>query len=63
LYNWMHSAEMCLPHLTQPLWIREVRVATINRQQCLRQSGIWSSNLSVTGTTLQSLVYLLNSHH
>ena len=20
LYNWMHSTEMCLPHLTQPLW-------------------------------------------
>ena len=25
LCNWMYSTEMCLPHLTQPLWIREVR--------------------------------------
>jgi hypothetical protein len=22
--NWMHSTRMCLPQLTQPLWIREV---------------------------------------
>ena len=29
LYNWTHSTEMCLPHLTQPLWIREVWGAAI----------------------------------
>lgn len=21
MYNWKHSTEMCLPHLTQPLWM------------------------------------------
>jgi hypothetical protein len=25
LHNWMHSTEMCLPYLIQPLWIGEVR--------------------------------------
>ena len=29
LYNWMHSTETCLPHLTQPLWIREVQGAAL----------------------------------
>ena len=29
LYNWMHSTEMCLLHLTQTLWIREVWGAAI----------------------------------
>ena len=31
LYNWMHSTQMCLLHLSQPLWIREVRGAVLNR--------------------------------
>ena len=29
LHNWMHSSETCLPHLTQPLWIREVQRAAL----------------------------------
>ena len=29
LHNWTHSTKMCLPHLTQPLWSREVWGAAI----------------------------------
>jgi hypothetical protein len=34
-YNWMPSTEMCLPHLTQPLWIRVVG-GCHNRHRWLR---------------------------
>ena len=30
LYNWMNSTEMCLPHLTQPLWM------------CLLVESLWN---------------------
>ena len=43
LYNWMPSTEMCLPHLTQPLWIREVQGFCHNlhpRLRCPGNSGL-----------------------
>jgi hypothetical protein len=39
LYNWMHLTEMCLPHLTQPLWIREVQGAAIIDIHVFRHLG------------------------
>ena len=41
LYNWKHSTEMCLPHLTQ-LWNREVREAPLTQHPHLR----WNSGLT-----------------
>ena len=39
LQNRMHSTEMCLPHLTQTLTIREVREGCLNRHPCHQRPG------------------------
>ena len=59
LVSCTHSTEMCLLYLTQLHWIREVWVlpqstftSPRSRSFHLAGSGIWTSNLLVTGPTL-----------
>ena len=50
LHNWMISTEMCLLHLTPPLWTREVQETALNqRHQRPGSSCCWGFNCLAQG--------------